>query len=90
MKNPYGQGFLHVIWEVKNVLIKILIVVVVIAVGLALSSVSTLLHILNYLYIFSGNRASVEILWLLIYIGIILVLELIEIICKKYLLKNKK
>lgn len=89
MKNPYGQGFLHMIWNVKNVLIKILIIVVVIAVGLALSSVSTLLHILNYLYIFSGNRVSIEILWLLIYVGVILILEFFEIICKRRLLKKE-
>ncbi|PJI09167.1 MULTISPECIES: hypothetical protein [Clostridium] len=89
MKNPYGQGFLHMIWNVKNVLIKILIIVVVIAVGLALSSVSTLLHILNYLYIFSGNKVSIEILWLLIYVGVVLILKFFEIICKKHLLKKK-
>ncbi|AAK80798.1 hypothetical protein BJV85_001040 [Clostridium acetobutylicum] len=87
MKNPYEGGFLHMIWNVKNFMIKALVFALVISLGLTFLAIKTFLHILNHLYIFAGKRVSIEILYLSIYIGIILVLELVEIICNKHLTK---
>ncbi|MCR3758398.1 hypothetical protein KYB31_05240 [Clostridium felsineum] len=88
MENPYEDGFLHMICNLKNFMIKVLIFIVVISFGLTFLALKTFLHILNFLYIWSGKRVGVEIFCVLIYIGIILALKLTEIICNKHLTKR--
>lgn len=80
----HENKLLNGIHHVKKTLFQILIVAVSISLGLILLAFSTFLHILNDIYIFSGKRPLLELLCIVVFVGIILILDMVEKTMKKH------